>query len=439
MAKKKHTHPKPKPKLLGAPISQRALQNNYNIIKKFLRHLELDPDILDAFTKKQRYDLLYHTFNMPQVRAEAENTIPRQYMTVFKNEIALFLRNNYIGNPENKLSYMEVATHVFSFLYSLRGILEDGSFAGTPQEALAQSMMDAFKTKYPTGFKMIFEVLLSPVYVFIEFLLKRYSQINFRQYGFKDGFATMTPANPGMKILITVENCREKFFNINGIHRKAFQLFNAPHGLLDRYDAVVPKKWITPSAKDDQNFTIWMQSHVLHRFKERMDVFRATERNLLMQHTLTNALAVRGEKQKFLACNARGSDNRFYPIGYFSFLLMGDDLVIKTFLPLISPDTPEGERFLKIIPLSKEEMSYIGMDKISFFLMIDFEQIPLLKQAMIESGIWQSVEALHNLVYVSEEQDGEPEDPISESSTAFVKHFFDKLEQQKTVETEWEE
>ena len=63
-----------------------------------------------------------------------------------------------------------------------------------------------------------------------------------------------------------------------------------------------------------------------------------------------------------------------------------------------------------------------GMDKLSFLYSVDFEQISILKQALIESGIWKSKLAIDNEEITC---DG----VIDINKTRFVKNFFDKREQ----------
>ena len=44
---------------------------------------------------------------------------------------------------------------------------------------------------------------------------------------------------------------------------------------------------------------------------------------------------------------------------------------------------PDGKVLFKLLKLSKDETIYLGMDKMSFLFKVDFEQIPVFKQALI--------------------------------------------------------
>jgi hypothetical protein len=65
------------------------------------------------------------------------------------------------------------------------------------------------------------------------------------------------------------------------------------------------------------------------------------------------------------------------------------------------------------------------MDKLSFFTLIDFDQIPILKQALIDSGVWKTKEEIER---IRRNASAEPY-PVDMNKTLFVKKFFDKMTQ----------
>ncbi|MDR1678885.1 MAG: hypothetical protein LBR81_03825 [Prevotellaceae bacterium] len=418
---------------LTKDVSQRQLHTNYLVAKKVLKHFDLDPDLIDTFTKKQRQTLIKFALAVPSIKAEKENTIPRQFLSIFRAEINRFMKENYWGDPENKLSYMELATSGLSFLFFIRILVEQGTYDNTPQQETARLIYDSFfKDK---DFLFIFEESFFEVYSYIQNLMRRYSQINFRQYGFKYTWASNETESIRMKIRFTMDECQTKAFNHKGAYRTAFRLFYPPNGIFEPYNVTVPKHWIIPGIDEKYYFNIYVQSHVLHRFKERMDIFQAADRNLLVHYTLTNRIRViTNGKQKFLSCTIQTKQYDAHPLGYFSFFVQNNDLIVNTFLPLIHEKTPEGEKFHKIIPLSKEDIIYLGMDKISFFFEIDLNRIPFLKQALIDSGIMKSIEVLRSLFDKFTDKNGEESDPIDQQRTSFVKVFFDKIEEIKAID-----
>jgi hypothetical protein len=60
------------------------------------------------------------------------------------------------------------------------------------------------------------------------------------------------------------------------------------------------------------------------------------------------------------------------------------------------------------------------MDKLSFYMNVDVEQIPMLKNALIESGIWETKQMI--------DEANDYQIKYNEKKTFFVKDFFQKLE-----------
>ena len=79
MAKKK-----PNPFKTNLPrtktVSQAELNRSCNVAKKVLRFLELEPNIIDVFTKKQKSYFLHNFYEPPIVKPDKPNTVPRQYV-----------------------------------------------------------------------------------------------------------------------------------------------------------------------------------------------------------------------------------------------------------------------------------------------------------------------------------------------------------------------
>ena len=427
MSKKKRN--KPPTVVMKKSISHVQLERCHVIARKVLRHFELDPDLLGYFSKKQKHILFRTIYETPSVKPEKENTVPRQYVENIRREVLIFLKTNYFGNPENQLTFMELATYGLGFFMTLYMQVDNGIYVGTPQEEIAQRIYDRIKDE------QIFETGFEKLFVELTYQTRTYSQVNFRLYGFTYDWKSVNSKTFGalpmqMQIRLTVENCKWKMFTHHNIERKAYQLILPARGLMEPTWAIIRKEKIFPKANPDEDLNIFIQSHVLHRLKERLDTFEPPLRNFFIQYALTHGQLVvtNDEKQKLLACTVY--NNR--PLGYFTFFIQGEDIVINTFIPLASENTPEGKKFHELLPLSKEEMSYLGMDKLSFFAKVDFERIPVLKQAFITSGIWNTKLELDRMIDTSALEEGET--PIDEQKTMFVKSFFDKIEQHRSTE-----
>ena len=405
--------------------SKADIEQSYVVAKKMLKYFNLDPNLIDGFVNKQKEFLLSNIFEVPNIKAEKERTVPRQYIKAVRTEIHNYMKTQYLGDPEDNFNYMELITYGLGFYMSIISCYEKGLFINTAQGEIMKIIYDKFKTSEHIN------ECLNPPFRYMKTITVSFSQINFRLYGFNYSLDPGIPRikGPQFQLLITARDCESKSFTYHNAERKAFRLITS-----DDY-IKIPRKKIFPSAKENEFLNVYIQSHALHRFKERIDVFDTIFRNYIYQFSLAEKQIVveTAERQKLLACLLR---NR--PVGYFTFFTDGDDLVVNTFIPLISENTPEGQKLHQLLSISKEDSIYLGMDKISFFAKVDFEQIPILKQALIDSNIWETKIELDNKLAEPYDENStyKPEDfpeeeiiKIDMNKTLFVKKFFDKSEQ----------
>ena len=78
-----------------------------------------------------------------------------------------------------------------------------------------------------------------------------------------------------------------------------------------------------------------------------MDTFYPPDINLLIQYTFSDGLKLVPVAKSFLFASL--IDDK-HIAGYFTYFVRGDDVVINTFLPLVSVNTPEGKKFQEKLP-----------------------------------------------------------------------------------------
>ena len=402
-------------------ISRSQQERSYSVAKKMLPLFDLEPNLLDVFTKKQKQLLFGLIFEFPNVKAEKENTIPRRFVVKIREEMLQFMKTNYFGNPEHGVTYMDFTIYGYAFYNLLTTHVDNGTFNGTPQEETARRICENIEKSELYNNEGYFALQNHLMYQ-----TRSYSQVNFRLYGFNwswedvrtkitvDGFTTKQ-----MRIKLTVQNCETKMFKYKNIERKAFRLIYTADGEENARGAVIKRYKIYPNAKKEEELNIYIQSHALNRYKQRVDILDPNERNYHIQQVLiTEQKVISFEKQHFWACTLGDAI-----IGYFTYFTRDCDMIVNTFLPITSENTPEGKKLRDMLILSNEDIVYLGMDKLSFYSTIDFEQIPALKQALINSDIWKTKIAVDNAI----QKKGEV--MIDMKKTLFVKKFIDKHEQ----------
>ena len=378
--------------------SVQEMQHCYLVAKKLLCHFNLDPKLLDVFTKRQK-ERLYHIYYItPIIKPEKERTVPRQYIRNINNDAYNYIKTNFWGDPENKITFFELYTAGLSFLSSIQAMFKENNLfeSGTPQYESASRICEKFDRDE------LLNESAKDVSDHIFYLTRRYSRVTYRMYGHTLDCDKIPDkkCNCGhcfeyrISYRITVQECETKYFSFNNISRKTFQMFAPADGLYLPKPLTIFQSAIFPEEKKEKNFNMYVQSHVFHRFKERVDIISPTEHNLLFQYTFTrNLRLIHFDDHDFFPCLIAED----CPVGYFTFSISGDDIVVTTFLPLVSYNTPEGKKLQQLLSLSKEETIFLGMDRISFFIKVDFDQIPELKQALIDSNIWTIKLELDNL------------------------------------------
>ncbi|MDR2928055.1 MAG: hypothetical protein LBV41_07645 [Cytophagaceae bacterium] len=417
MSTKKKYHPDSN--TVNVVNSRTQQERCYSVTKKMLHHLGLEPEMIDVFTKKQRLDLLTVWFEAPIVKPKKEKTVPRHYVRNIHANMHTFMKTKFWGNIENQLTYMDAAIYGMSFLLNLSNMYEQGRLIpDSIQEQTAKQIYE--KRSKESVLDDIFENVLYEVW----FCTRCFSKVNFRMYGYEFKLENSKRANGlclKVTVLLTAQDSESKKFTHNGISRRAFRVLHTADG---RYEnkSFIRRNLIFADAKENETLNIYIQSHVLHRLKERLDTYGPALHNLTVLYAFTNGVQiVSAGRQKLFSCLTSDA----VPIGYFTFFVQGSDIVINTFLPLLSPDTPEGKKFHELLPLSNDDMNYLGMDKTSFLLTIDFEQIPVLKQALVEAGVWATKLKLDSLS--NDGIDDITKTSIDMNRTIFVKKFFEKL------------
>ncbi len=417
MAKQRYQQQK-KP-VASKPSSRNDMDRCYLVARKLLRHFGLEPSLIDVFTKKQKEKLLHKFYETPSIKAAKERTVPRQYVKNINTDIFKFMKTHYWGDPEIGISYMELATYGLSFLSNIEYTYESNRYPeGSPQWDAAAKICAKFNRDdvLNTAFKPLFDE--------VWFLTRSYSRVNYRMYGFDfDCDKRQLPCGCccvcKLIFRLTAQDSETKVFSHNNIPRKAFRMFDTADGLYLPKPAQIFQKAIYPDVEDDREFNIYVQSHAINRFKERMNVFGPSVQNILFQYSFTRGLSfVTLDGHELFACVF----NNEYNLGYFTFFVRGDDIVINTFLPLLNQFTPEGKKLHERLPLGKDKMAFLGMDRLNFFSDVDYDQVPLLKQALIDAGIWATKQEIDE--YLFDEEKGCPGRPLDNTKTAIVKKFF---------------
>ncbi|GET28013.1 hypothetical protein [Prolixibacter sp. SD074] len=127
---------------------------------------------------------------------------------------------------------------------------------------------------------------------------------------------------------------------------------------------------------------VYIQSHALRRLGERVDLLAPGELRWCMYDSLAQPAVIPYRHNSYLI------EYRMlgYKIGYLVADLVKSKLIIRTFLLVTQCGTPEEQKLCSITGLSKEDIAYLNLCKLSSFVNSDIHENQRLKIMFEEAG-----------------------------------------------------
>jgi hypothetical protein len=396
----------------------------YATTKRILQALGENESTFDVFTKRQKQDFFRVIMLPTRVEVTPGHKVPKQYIRYVQEDIIKCLKQTYF-DEKHGVTWMDMAT----VGYDLMMACSAEEFLNTLpplQLEVANRLHNLFE-----GASIFFrmqELITGRVITSLVLL----SQPNFRIYGHEIGDRqSMIRRSFQPVVRITTHECQKLRFKYHNIERTAFRLLMGQKMSTPCTGVTIAMSTIFPGIKHDRMLNVYIQSHAIHRFKERVDTLYPIMRNefFVISLMIVQRVVRAPNGTQLIACIIPSEDEKKVDekvLGYFAFTIDGDNLLVLTLLPLLSRNVPEGRVLYERLHLSPEELKFLGMDKLSFFFDVDIAQIPLLKKVLYDE---LHLDYMHN-VYNSYRSKN---DPFNEKKTLFVKNFFDKLEE-RTVD-----
>ncbi|MDR2809217.1 MAG: hypothetical protein LBB84_01500 [Tannerellaceae bacterium] len=400
-----------------AKPSKADLEACHAAARRIFRLMGEDETSFDLFSKHQKQAMFRIPVAPPRVRAMPGHKVPKRYIRFIQEQFLLFLKREYF-EKEIGIRWIEL----FTVGQNLMLIFSSNIFLNSlpePQRRVADNMYKAFRDKE------LFPKMQDRMLAVIKTLLMMISQPNFRIYGhYIEELRPMEYRHALQPVVyITTNACESIRFRYHNKEHKAFRIAVGQELGTPCLGATIEMNKIYPNVSPNRTLNIYVQSHALHRFKERIDTFFPSLRNQLLVFSLFSSQRVvngPGGIQLFVCISP--SRNEDLAIGYLPFTIDGNNLFILTLLPLLSRNTPEGHVLCNRLRLSTADLKYLGMDKLSFFFEVDIEQIPVLKEILFDELHLDYIRNKLGSMYHAKNN------PFNEKKTLFVKNFFQKLE-----------
>lgn len=127
---------------------------------------------------------------------------------------------------------------------------------------------------------------------------------------------------------------------------------------------------------------VYIQSHALNRLAERLEGIEVSVLHYCVLNSFNEPKVCRNRRGALLLEYSVLEDK----VGYFVCEVVDEKVILKTFLFLTHNGTPEADKLQATLGLMKDDISYLGIDKLSTFLLSDIAGNERLKQLFIEAG-----------------------------------------------------
>ncbi|GET21469.1 hypothetical protein [Prolixibacter denitrificans] len=144
-----------------------------------------------------------------------------------------------------------------------------------------------------------------------------------------------------------------------------------------------------------ENTEIYIQKHALIRLKERLDMVNSGDIHLFVVDSCMNPVIREIGHNKYLI--EYRMDN--FKLGYLVADLIEAKLIIRTFLLVTQSGAPEEKRLSSITGLTKEDVDYLNLCKLSSFVNSDIHENSRLLSIFEEAGCEGIINFAQNIVH----------------------------------------
>lgn len=176
---------------------------------------------------------------------------------------------------------------------------------------------------------------------------------------------------------------------------------------------IKPSQFGVQSELPEIPLDVYMQSHAILRFNERMEGVQKCLVHYFVMDSFNNPKVVLDKHNKPLI------EYRYYgkTAGYFKVEIIEGKLIVRTFLFITNGGTPEGSKLEKSTGLQKLDKQYLAIDKLSTFLKLDLSNNKDLQKIFQDAGCQCLIDLYEAL------QDENTQQPDQQTTQLFLNYL----------------
>ena len=377
MTNRKHKPNKPS----NSKVEQAQHRNEFMLhFNKWID--DLASENISQFIPKQEYDSIYKTrFQSVKIINNPISSLSSSVFNEFKELHTSMLKMNQIefttDNGEMKaMSFY----HFFTIGLTINDYvtrLTETKFTG------AKLIMDKLKDFVSCVEKEAYPMVSTQYGTILNMLCIMYSNLKTQAISHYLNFTTELHGKLGARFYVELTGLEPEKINvlIDEHRRSASRLGLTEHGPQPKYD------YITLTAQQlninsQQLFSVYIQAHAFNRLTERIDGIWDGVLHYDIYRSFQNLKYHKDKQGGYLFEFAINQ----IKVGYFRGDIIGDHIILRTFLFLTNNGTPEGQKLHANIGIMKEDKIYLTIDKLSTFVNSDIASNGRLKQVFIDAG-----------------------------------------------------
>jgi len=181
--------------------------------------------------------------------------------------------------------------------------------------------------------------------------------------------------------IVYFEKPETELLEIDGHKRTVFQVGVYKNNTLIRI-ALTPEQLGMTGILQQLLLKVYIQTHAIDRIKERIGIYFMGTSYIEIINAILTQKPYRADDGGFLFPYSYLNKR----LGYLKANVIGDKIIIRTFLFLTNNGTPEGKKLATMLRVQKEDKKYLGIDKLSTFINSDIETNENLKQIFTQAG-----------------------------------------------------
>lgn len=171
-------------------------------------------------------------------------------------------------------------------------------------------------------------------------------------------------------------------FEWKGSSRPAYKVGYSTVGQGIKWLSVTAGELGIESENKDKKYNVYIQKHAINRLYERLDPISISIDSCLFFSFQPVISIPRPHGGLLLEFHLEYQKKA----GYLLADIVGDKLVIRTFLFLTNNSTPEGMKLNEMLGIEKADKEYLGIDKLNTFLNSDIRINEKVKQLFVDAG-----------------------------------------------------